>query len=83
MKPLYYLIIGDIVLLLISIKFIFGTTTVFIKAILGHIFSDFDQDVETFRKWEKENGIHHKVNVLYAVVIAIGVSSWLIFNYLM
>ena len=83
MKPFYYLIIADIILVIISIKFIFGTTAVFIKAILGHVFSDFDQDVEAFKKWDKENDIKHKINLLYVAIIAIAVFSFLIFNYLM
>ena len=81
MKPLLYIIIADIILLLLSIKFIFGNTKIFMKAILGHVFSDFD-DVETFKKWDKEHGIHHKINILYAVVIVIAGLSLVSFKYL-
>ena len=81
MKPLYFLIIADLLLLLLFIKFIFGNTSTFIKAFLGHVFSDFD-DLETFKKWDKEHDIHHKINLLYAVILGILILSFVTFTYL-
>ncbi|MFI5131219.1 MAG: hypothetical protein ACHQFX_14550 [Chitinophagales bacterium] len=83
MKSFYYLIIADIILVLISIKIIFKTTAIFIKAILGHAFSDSEQDIEALKRWEIENDIQHKVNLFYAAIIAIAVSSFIFYYFLM
>lgn len=49
--------------------------TTFTKAILGHIFSDFEGDIESFNNWDKEHDIKHKVNLLYAAMLGLlGVS---------
>ena len=80
MKPLFYLIIVDVIILLIFMKLIFGKVSVFIKAILGHIFSDFD-DLETFKRWDKENDIKHKINLFYAIILGIGIISFVIPNF--
>ncbi|MBP8115085.1 MAG: hypothetical protein KAY50_07000 [Chitinophagaceae bacterium] len=74
MKPIYYFIIVGIFLLILVIKAIFKRASIFIKAILGHVFSDFD-DLETFKKWDKELDIGHKMNLLYtAIFIVVGIS---------
>ena len=77
MKPLFYLIIVDIIILIGLIKLIFGKASVFIQAILGHVFSDFD-DLETFKRWDKENDIKHKINLLYAVILGISILTFVI-----
>ena len=80
MKPFYYLLVVDILILLLLIKLIFGSASIFMKAILGHVFSDFD-DLETFRKWDKEHNIQYKINLLYATILGIGILSFVTFNY--
>ncbi len=81
MKPLYYFIIIDILLVIVSIKLIFKTAKVFTKAILGHIFSDFS-GVKEFRKWDAQYDIHHKMNLLYAALLGIAILSVSLYFYL-
>jgi len=83
MKPLHYLLIVDILLVLIFIKLIFRTTTVFIKAFFWRLLSDFDQEIGSFKRWDKENDIQHKVNLFYAAVIGIGLFSILVYQFVM
>jgi len=78
MKTIYYIIIADILLFLVVVKFIFGSINIFVKAFLGHVFSDFD-DLETFQKWDKEHDIKHKINLLYAAIIGIFGGSFLLY----
>lgn len=55
-------------------KLIFGTFSVFLKAILGHFLSDFG-DLTVFRKWDKKHDILHKINILYAcILVVVGIS---------
>ena len=51
------------------------------KAILGHVFSDFE-DLETFQKWDNDHDISHKMNILYAALIAIFGLTLLVYSYL-
>ncbi len=74
------ILIVDLLLLFIAVKSIFGNVKIFIKAIVGHIFSDFD-DAAIFKKWEKENGIVHKINLLYASFFVILGISLIAYNY--
>ena len=82
MKPIYYIIIVDFILLLLCIKLIFGNISVFTKAILGHVFSDFDDflNFESFKKWDKENDIKHKMNLLYAAILALLGGTFLLYT---
>lgn len=81
MKTIYYIILADVLLFLILIKFISGRFNVFIKAILGHVFSDFD-DLKTFQKWNKEHNIKHKINLLYASILGLFGGSFLLYTQL-
>jgi hypothetical protein len=83
MKPLHYLLIVDVILALIFIKLIFRTGTVFSKAILGWLLSDFDQDIDALKRWDKENDIQHKMNLFYAAIIAIALTSFFIYEFVM
>lgn len=80
MSHIYYIILGGLIVILLFIKFIFGSLSIFTKAILGYIFSDFAEDIETFRKWDKEHDIHHKMNLLYAVILGVLVLSFLLYT---
>ena len=82
MPWIYYIILGDFIVLLICIKLIFGNASIFKKAILGHIFSDFAEDFETFKKWDKELNIHHKMNLLYAAILGVFGLSFLLYTQL-
>ena len=54
----------------------------FSKAILGHLFSDFDDflDFESFKKWDKENDIKHKMNLFYAAILGLFGGSILLYT---
>ena len=80
MSLIYYIILGGFIVILLFIKLIFGSLSIFTKAILGHIFSDFAEDLETFRKWDKEHDIRHKMNLLYAVILGVFVLSFLLYT---
>ena len=82
MSHIYYIILGGLIVILLFIKLIFGSLSLFAKAILGHIFSDFAEEIETFRKWDKEHDIHHKMNLLYAVILSVLVLSFLLYTQL-
>ncbi len=81
MNILSYLIIVDLVILIVVCKIIFGSFSVFSKALLGHIFSDFD-DLKTFQAWEKEHDMSHKINILYWFILAIFGISLLVYSFL-
>jgi hypothetical protein len=81
MKPIAYFIIIDLVLVVFFIKLIFKSTDVFMKAVLGHILGDFDC-LATFRRWEKEHDISHKMNLFYTALIAITGLSILAWHFL-
>ena len=84
MKAIYIIIIVDVLLLLIAIKIIFGNINILTKAIAGHLFSTFDDfaDFETFKKWDKEHDIRHKMNLLYAAILGILGGSFLLYSQL-
>lgn len=82
MNVIYYIILADAIILVILVKFIFGKASIFKKAILGHIFSDFAEDIETFKKWEKEYDISHKMNLLYAAILSVFGFSFLLYTQL-
>ncbi len=74
MNTLFYFIIIDFIILTIIIKLIFGTFRIFSKALLAHLFSDFDH-LDIFNKWDKVHDILHKINILYAgILIVVGIS---------
>lgn len=79
MKPLYYFIIVDLALILIGIKIIFGSIKLFFKALFVHIFSDFEEDSKTLSKWKINHDLHHKINILYAVALGVGIVSFAIY----
>ena len=79
MKLIHYIVIIDVLLIVILTKMIFRSFSVFGKAIAGHIFSDFSE-IEPFKKWEEENNIAHKMNLLYATILGIGGGTFLIYT---
>jgi len=78
----YYIILGDFIILAFLIKLIFGSVSVFKKAIIAHIFSDFSGDIETLRMWDKEHDVHHKMNLLYAAILGVFGFSFLLYTQL-
>jgi len=80
MSLIYYIALADILILLVLIRFIFGSFKVFTKGIIGHLFSDVSEDIETFKKWEKEHDIAHKINLLYAAILGTVGISFLIYT---
>jgi ABC-type Fe3+-siderophore transport system permease subunit len=76
-----YFVIVDLIILIVVCKIIFGSFSIFSKAILGHIFSDFN-DAEIFKKWEQEHDISHKINILYWFILAIFGISLLVYTFL-
>ena len=80
MRLLLLISIAGIILLLALVKPIFGSVGVFKKAILGHVFSDFS-GLEIFKKWERRNGIHHRMHLFYAVALGIVILSFVMVVY--
>jgi hypothetical protein len=76
--PSYFIII-DFIILTILTKLIFGTFRIFSKALLAHFFSDFVH-LDIFRKWDKMHDISHKINILYAGVLAVIGISFMIYT---
>jgi hypothetical protein len=76
-----YFIIVDLIILIVVCKIIFGSFSIISKAILGNVFSDFD-NAEIFKKWEQEYDISHKINILYWFILALFGISLLVYTFL-
>lgn len=82
MRPIYYIIGIDLVILIVSIKYIFKSYEIFAKSLAEHFFPDelFPNPLE---KFAEQNDSRHKMNILYAVALFLAVSTFLIYIFLL
>ena len=67
-KPIYYIILIEFVVLVYLIKLIFGNYEVFFKSLADYFFPD-EILPNPLDKFAEENDSKHKINILYAVVL--------------
>lgn len=74
MKSLYYFLIVDVLLLIIAIKIVFKSFALFIQTISSQF--SFWRDIIDIppSEWEEKNtDVHYKLNIVYAVALALGI----------
>ncbi len=74
MKWFYVVLILDIVILLVMIKVIFKSYSHFLKSLTHHFFPD-ELIKNPLEKFAAENDSRHKINILYAVLLFLVISS--------
>lgn len=79
MQTIHYIILADIALLAVCLKYIFGNPSLFFKAIVVHFFSNEYYEPAVFKRWEKRHDTRHKMNLLYACALCIGIATWLFY----
>gem|GEM_PF-4585233 len=77
MKPLYYIIVIDLLVIVVAARFIFGGYSVFVKSLADHFFPD-DVFPNPLEKFAETLDSRHKINLLYAVVLFLAGITWLI-----
>jgi hypothetical protein len=77
MKPFYYILVVDIVVIIVMIRFIFGSYTVFVKSLADHFFPD-DILPNPLDKFAEEHDSRHKINLLYALLLFLAGATFLI-----
>lgn len=68
MKPIHYILLVDITIVIVMIRFIFGSYGVFVKSLADHFFPD-DLLPNPLDKFAEENDSNYKMNILYALLI--------------
>lgn len=79
MKPIHYIILTDLALLAVCLKYIFGDVSLFFKTLVVHFFSDEYYEPAVFKRWEKRYDTHHKMNLLYAATLILAVANYLLY----
>jgi hypothetical protein len=79
MKPIYYLLIFDAIIIIIMIRIIFGGYKIFLKSLGHHFFPDDDFLPNPLDAFAEKNDSRHKINLFYAVILALGVITALPF----
>jgi hypothetical protein len=70
MKPIYYLFAVDLIVLVVVIKLIFGSYSVFIKSVEDYFFPDnFFPDAK--KKFAEQNDTSYKLNLFYASIMVL------------
>jgi len=77
MKPFYYILVVDLVIISVMIRFIFGSYTVFVKSLADHFFPD-DVLPSPLEKFAEEHDSRHKINLLYALLLFLAGTTFLI-----
>ncbi len=74
MNWFYIVLILDIVILMVIIKVIFKTYGRFFKSLTHHFFPD-EIIKNPLEKFATENDSRHKINILYAVILFLAITS--------
>jgi len=82
MKPFYYILVVELVIIIVMIKFIFGSYTVFVKSLADHFFPD-DVLPNPLDKFAEEHDSRHKINLLYALLLFLAGTTFLIHIFLL
>lgn len=82
MRPIYYVLIIDVLLIILFIKLIFSSYTIFLKSLADHFYPDtvLPNPLDTFAN---ENDSRHKMNVLYAVVLFLAGITFAVYNFVL
>jgi hypothetical protein len=83
MQTIHYIILADIALLAVCLKYIFGDLSLFFKAIVVHFFSNEFYEPAVFKRWEKRYDTQHKMNILYACALILAVGTLLLYIFVL
>lgn len=81
MKWFYIVLILDIVILMVMIKVIFKTYGHFLRSLTHHFFPD-EIIKNPLEKFATENDSRHKINILYAVILFLAITSSVLYFFL-
>jgi len=70
-------LIADVLLLIIAIKIVFKSFALFIKSVSAQF--SFWRDIIDIppSEWEEKNNVRHKLNIMYAVALALGIFTFI------
>ena len=78
MKPVYYFLIFDVIVITVMIKIIFGSYTIFVKSLMHHFFPD-EVVANPLDAFAEKHDSAHKINLLYAVILFLAIVAFFIF----